>query len=197
MTSTAPRRHAPPEERRAQILAAALSCFASKGYHPATMDDLARAAGLSKGSLYWHFESKEGVLFGAFELFAAELIRRWDVIEAEGVPTLEALRRFAEVALNELADQRPLLGAWVEFLSHPRARQRMAEVYRECRERFAAALHRGIERGEVRRIPVDAAALGLIALFEGLALQALVDADLDPREEFRGVWELIGRSLEP
>jgi AcrR family transcriptional regulator len=39
------------QERRAQILEAAVSCIAAKGFHAATMDDLARASGLSKGSL--------------------------------------------------------------------------------------------------------------------------------------------------
>ena len=40
------------EERRAQILQAALTCFARKGYHLTTMDDIVAESGLSKGSLY-------------------------------------------------------------------------------------------------------------------------------------------------
>ena len=62
-----PRRHAPRAVRRAQILDAAQRCFARCGYHRATMDDLADAAGLSKGSLYWHFHSKEQLLLALFD----------------------------------------------------------------------------------------------------------------------------------
>ena len=61
------RRRASSEARRAQILEAALRCFSDKGYHETTMDDLAREAGLSKGSLYWYFPSKEE--------FFAEILR--------------------------------------------------------------------------------------------------------------------------
>ena len=53
------RRHASPEVRRAQILDAAQTCLARSGYHLTTMDDVVRESGLSKGSLYWHFDSKE------------------------------------------------------------------------------------------------------------------------------------------
>ncbi len=55
-------RRRPAEVRRAQILDAAQRCFGAKGYHAATMDDLVRASGLSKGSLYWHFRSRSSMV---------------------------------------------------------------------------------------------------------------------------------------
>lgn len=55
--------------RRRQILAAAKEVFADRGYHDTTMADIARAAGLSYGVVYWYFESKDD-LFHA--LMAAE-----------------------------------------------------------------------------------------------------------------------------
>jgi AcrR family transcriptional regulator len=94
------RRRAPPEERRAQILEAALQCFASKGYHSATMDDLVRASGLSKGSLYWHFQSKEEVLLALFDAFAAEIFAAWEAAAEEDHDSLELLRREGEIAIG-------------------------------------------------------------------------------------------------
>ncbi len=47
------------EERRSQILKAALRCFAHHGYHQTTMDDIVEESGLSKGTLYWYYESFE------------------------------------------------------------------------------------------------------------------------------------------
>lgn len=52
------------EQRRTQILAAAKDLFASKGFHATTIGDVAKATGISYGSVYWYFESKE-VLFHA------------------------------------------------------------------------------------------------------------------------------------
>lgn len=51
------------EARRTKILEAAQSVFAEKGFHDATIAEIARAAGVSEGSIYEYFSSKEGVLF--------------------------------------------------------------------------------------------------------------------------------------
>jgi AcrR family transcriptional regulator len=50
------------EEAKAKIIKAARSVFAKKGYHDATMDDIATEVGVSKGALYSYFESKESLL---------------------------------------------------------------------------------------------------------------------------------------
>lgn len=55
-------RHLPGRARRDQILAAARGCFVDRGYHPTRMEEIASAAGLSKGGVYFHFESKRDVL---------------------------------------------------------------------------------------------------------------------------------------
>ncbi len=47
------------EERRNEILGAALEVFIEKGYDKASMDDIVRASGLSKGTLYWYFKNKK------------------------------------------------------------------------------------------------------------------------------------------
>ncbi|MDX1599965.1 MAG: helix-turn-helix domain-containing protein, partial [Anaerolineales bacterium] len=51
-------------DRVDQILDAALRLFAREGFHAASMDDLVAESGLSKGSLYWYFESKDDIVFG-------------------------------------------------------------------------------------------------------------------------------------
>ena len=47
------------QQRRAQILAAAMTCFARQGYHATSMDDVVRESGLSVGAIYSYFASKE------------------------------------------------------------------------------------------------------------------------------------------
>src|SRR5262245_49941221 len=54
-------RHLPEQARRDQILAAARTCFVDRGYHPTRMEDIAATAGLSKGGVYFHFQSKQEV----------------------------------------------------------------------------------------------------------------------------------------
>ena len=49
------------EQRRVDMLAAAKATFASKGFHATTIADVARAAGVSYGSIYWYFDSKDAL----------------------------------------------------------------------------------------------------------------------------------------
>ena len=51
--------------RRAQIIEAAISCFLEKGYTNTSMSDIIKASGLSSGSIYSHFSSKEDILISA------------------------------------------------------------------------------------------------------------------------------------
>jgi AcrR family transcriptional regulator len=53
--------------RRTQILEAAATVFAEKGFHPATVRDVARAAGVADGTIYNYFENKPALLLGLFE----------------------------------------------------------------------------------------------------------------------------------
>lgn len=72
-------RHLPEQARRDQILAAARSCFIDRGYHPTRMEDIASTAGLSKGGVYFHFQSKQEV-FDA--LVQEEFERSMNVLKA-------------------------------------------------------------------------------------------------------------------
>src|SRR5215211_5839054 len=54
-------------DARDELLAAALQVFARRGYSHASVDEIAAAAGYSKGALYWHFSGKEEVLVALLE----------------------------------------------------------------------------------------------------------------------------------
>ena len=64
------------EERREEILRAALDVFAERGYHGSSIDDIARAAGISKALIYEHFTSKEELHVRLLEENADELLVR-------------------------------------------------------------------------------------------------------------------------
>jgi AcrR family transcriptional regulator len=191
-----PRKHAPPEVRRAQILDAALECFASRGYHTATMDDLARAAGLSKGSLYWHFSSKEEVFLALFDRFIGSMFDAWNRLETEGRPCLEVLRALGELSVEQLGSGAIPLGAWAEFLLQPRARERYASSLRESRARVVGVVRQGIENGEIRDLDPEGIAATLIAAIEGTLLQAMVDPGFDAKAHLPVLWEGMERGYQ-
>ena len=62
------------DERKIQILDAAMDTFAEKGFHKTRMSDIAETSGLSKGSLYWYFDSKDSIILNLLDrVFEPEL----------------------------------------------------------------------------------------------------------------------------
>ncbi len=185
--------HQAPEVRRAQILGAALRCFGEKGFHGSKIDDISHACGLSKGAIYWHFESKEEIFLALFDGFDEEIFRAWEALE--GRSALETLRAACEIALFRLLETRELLETWTEFLSHPKVRGRFARIYARSRARIAETVARGIEAGELRPCEPEAIAAMLTALVEGLLLQALADPAYDARAAWPSSWAVVSRGL--
>jgi AcrR family transcriptional regulator len=94
----------PRDERRRQLLAAALEVFAAQGYHAAAMDDIAVRAGVSKPVLYQHFPGK-------LELYLA-------LLDAESEALLAAVAR--ALAATEDNEQRVhgVVSAYFDFVDH-------------------------------------------------------------------------------
>jgi len=78
---------------RATLLKAALSVFSSKGYAATTLDDIAAAAKVTRGAIYWHFKSKADLYNTLVEEFSARGAAVVQQAVAEGGTLLEILRR--------------------------------------------------------------------------------------------------------
>lgn len=94
-TTRGPARRLPPEERREQILAAALPCFARRGYVGAGTRDLARAAGISEPILYRHFGDKADLFRAVVERAGDQLVA---AVEAAVVGVATAPARLLALA---------------------------------------------------------------------------------------------------
>ncbi len=101
----AARRQREKEERRAAILGAAEKVFASKGVAPATMDDIAHEAELSKGTLYLYFDSKDELYLEIAVRAVREVLDQLQAAEAAGgagfTRLARALRGFARFGLEQ------------------------------------------------------------------------------------------------
>ncbi len=171
-----------------------MGCFAARGYHDATMDDIVRASGLSKGSLYWHFRSKEEVFLAVFDRFGEEVFALLEREAAVERPVLETLRIGLGAYLEKILSEGPLLRAWAEFLAHPAARVRYAHIWRVSREGLGRLLRRGAERGELRAdLSPEELAVSFVAGVEGLVLQAMVDEGFDARSHWPALWATLER----
>jgi AcrR family transcriptional regulator len=81
------------EARAPEILEAALACFADKGFAATRMDDIAAHAGITKGTIYLYFESKEAVFKAlARQEVGARLAAMTDMVDGFEGPTADLLR---------------------------------------------------------------------------------------------------------
>jgi TetR/AcrR family transcriptional regulator, regulator of mycofactocin system len=111
MTSASPSDSAPPNLRtrnlarnRAEVSGIALALFAERGYEAVTVDDIVRAAGISKRTFFRYFESKEGVVL-PFEDERLEQLRHALATRPHGEPVLTTIRHAAlAIAAAEAPD---------------------------------------------------------------------------------------------
>jgi AcrR family transcriptional regulator len=162
-------------ERRQQIFQAALSCFARTGYHQTTMDDIVAESGLSKGTLYWYFDSKKDLFLALFQEVFSELGRSWDAIAAspDASPT-EKLLASIRLFRSELAEMAPFFGIMMEAWALTRHDEDVENVIRDLYEPYLGVMERiiqeGVASGEFDVQSERAVALVVMTLYDGITL---------------------------
>lgn len=171
-------------DKQAEIFAAALRLFQQKGYHGASMQDLAAAVGMQKASLYYYFRSKEDLLFMVCErgshAFTAELN---EIVNAPLAPT-QKLRRAIEGHLVALCDQLELFTVFLreqKFLSDQQKKRLRGEGKHHA-ELLEAILEEGVRRGEFRAVEPPVAALAILGMCNWLYEWYSPGGPLTPRE---------------
>lgn len=169
------------EQRRLQILDAASHVFKLKGFHAARTEDICAGAGLSAGTVFRYFASKEDIISTIAEL-EIEGYRQQikQLATREGLTWMTRLN--ARDLAGLLAPSRFDLGAdsWLELCRSPKHRDRMIEQDHTLRQNLAAALRDGQKAGWVGPdLNVDGAANLILALFSGLMFDSQTNPKID------------------
>jgi len=147
--------------RRNELTRQAARLFAEQGYHGTSMEDLATAMGVQKGSLYAHVKSKEDLLAELAENGAAAFHAALDAID-ERLPAVEKLRLALRAHLRVVAEQLDIATVFVRewrYLQGERRDAFLAER-RRYEERIRSLFREGVEQSELRTdLDVSVAAL--------------------------------------
>jgi AcrR family transcriptional regulator len=168
--------------RRAEILAAAKTCFAREGFHAASMRDIYRECGLSPGAVYNHFASKEEIVQALSEERLHEALALREALELIEEP-IEALRLLSAGTRGQLANEVDLL-LELQLAGEALRSEPIAEVSRQAfhatLETVVGLIGRAQRAGDLDP-SVDADALGriLIGVFQGLIVQTAIGAAPD------------------
>jgi TetR/AcrR family fatty acid metabolism transcriptional regulator len=162
------------EERKNQILEAATAVFARLGFHKARMDDIVDESGLSKGSLYWYFNSKDEIILAILNrMFERELSDLKNLPDMPG-SAAERLERMVERAIVDIQGMLKLMPLAFEFLSLAFRRKIVQQALSQYVESYLAlatpVIQQGIDRGEFHPVDVEQTALAIFAIIEGSAM---------------------------
>ncbi|HVH15210.1 MAG TPA: TetR/AcrR family transcriptional regulator [Candidatus Angelobacter sp.] len=175
------------EEAKSRILGAANKVFAEKGYHEATMDDIAKRLGVSKGAIYLYFASKED-LFEAMCKTAPQAFKEilYSSFSTETDPVRSATQFFDKML--KLSASNPGLG--FEILSEASRNPALKRILKQNHAEYEEVLSGFLAEGRKKRFVGDSLdirplANSLIALWNGL--ETLLVAGL-PVDEARRAW---------
>jgi len=175
-----------PHESRLKLLDAALQVIRSRGYAGTRVDDVCAAAGLTKGSFFHHFESKEALAIAAAAHFSAKADARF--AQAPFQETRDPVDRVlgyidfrSAIAAGDLANFTCLLGTMVQeaYRTHPTIR----EACEAHIDDHAATVAQDIDAARAQNAPDAPWSSGSMALFTQAVLQGafvLAKAKQDP-----------------
>ena len=167
-----------------KIFAEAVRIFKEKGYHATSMQNIADAVGLQKGSLYHYISSKEELLFKIFEHSSGALTQQLEEIVASTDSPTEKLQRAIAAHLTALCEQ---LDIYTVYLSERRALSGRNHVkVRAEAERHARLLEQiiqqGIDRKSFRAVDAKMAAHAILGMCNWLYQWYSPDGRLTPQQ---------------
>ena len=193
-----------PERRRAMtrehLLEAAAVVFARDGYRGASLDDVAAAAGFTKGAVYSNFKNKE-------DLFLALIDRQIDrqtaefsaELDAPAVPGNEQLPRIQDLIARSF--DRDMGALHYEFMAYaarnPEIRAKLADRARRARDATIRLITEEHERmGTAPEYPIPVLAQMMLALFDGLATLWFLDPELVDDNMLRDVLAFLYANVD-
>ncbi len=172
-------RTALPAERKRQILDAAAVVFSRSGYHETRMDDIAEAAGLSKGALYLYFPGKEALITALLEGHLDRTLHFMQSLVGVDGTVRDRLMSYIRHEAEELESMRTILPVCYEFYAAALRQEEVAAFFKSYFHRYldllAEMVHQGINRGELRQADPRQTAILLAGSHEGLTLLWLMD----------------------
>ena len=188
--SVTPDQAAESPSKREQILNAVVTVFSTRGYRATLVDEIAREAGVAKGTLYLYFQSKEQMYMEALrenieKLHALTVARMeeasstWDKIKALIAVRLEfgkAHKKFLRIYLSEFA---------VSYAARGKSSERLRTLVQKESELLQRVFEKGIRAGEVRAAPPEQLVAILQDIVRGIMASRLTgfrssESELDP-----------------
>lgn len=178
--------------RRRQILDAAEECFRQRGFHNASMAEIAKTFGMSAGHIYNYFDSKEAIIAGIVERDLALFMQRSDEIRGAADIPAALLARVDEGVADKLNPGRAALQ--FEVLAEAGRNPQVLAMVRAADVKVRDVLRELFRHGRGDRQAnrdLDGKIAVLMALFDGLMSRGLRQPEIDRAQMTRALRAVI------
>ena len=192
------------ERRRNSILTAARSVFSGQGYAAATVDDIANAAGIAKGTLYLYFRSKEEIYLAALTQDLVAMAQKARAEMEQAASLREQIRAFISVRLEYCQKHEEFLRIYLAeygsmFVKGRPLPREFHDLFRKNVRYLSKLIETAIASGEIRPVPAGPAAAAIADLTRGMTEKRLLGwTELQTENEVEFMldllWSGIGRN---
>jgi AcrR family transcriptional regulator len=184
------------DERKVQILSAAEDVFTKKGFDEARMDDIAEETGLSKGTLYLYFKSKDDLIIAILDRIFQREFRQLENLNQEGLSATDAMWKLTDMVTKDILGLIRLIPIVYEFLALAFRNKYVQQALKKYINRYLDILipiiQRGIDSGEFRQVNAREVAIAGSAIIEGTLLLWVYDKSLvEPEVHIRSGIKLL------
>jgi TetR/AcrR family transcriptional regulator, transcriptional repressor of aconitase len=193
------------QARRDQILAASWRCFARRGLHTTSMEDIVREANLSFGAVYLYYKSKDELIQAAFSM-AFEAMRAFlaPIFAKEPAYAPSVFVRKITTALTAYAHRDELnfgvsfLMGWGEAEFNPKVKELVSGGQKVYREALTAVVRKWQERGDVtpEANPENIAKV-MLSFFLGFIVQSAMIGGISPETSAKGFEGILSSAPAP
>jgi AcrR family transcriptional regulator len=187
------------EQTRTELVSAARTVFLRRGFHAASLDEIAEEAGYTKGAVYSNFDGKDSLFLAVLEGQLERRTRAYADVVFDHEHVEDAYRAVARLWHDANAREPEWPGVLAEFLTHASRHEHLRAAAHDIRERVLDAIVAivdaiGAQHEVAFTLPTREIARGAGALNRGLAIEQLLDPDL-PSEIFEEIHVAYMRGL--
>jgi AcrR family transcriptional regulator len=173
--------------KRDQILDAAMACLLDKGFARSTMSDVATQADIGRGTVYWHFPSKDDLFLAVVQRETDKVTTELEPLLAMPMPAADKLELMISGTFDMYADVPHLFKAFLSILTgggeelEQKLEAQLADIYRQYNQVVTDLLEEGKREGTVRpELDSPITGASIVVLLDALFLQihfGLIDND--------------------
>ncbi|MBE0670399.1 MAG: TetR/AcrR family transcriptional regulator [Anaerolineales bacterium] len=184
------------DERKIQIINAAEDVFTQKGFDQARMDDIADKTGLSKGTLYLYFKSKDDLIIAILDRMIQREFKQLETLNQDELSATDTIWKLTDLLAKDVLGWLRLIPIVYQFLALAFRNKYVQLALKKYINRYLDILipiiQRGVETGEFRQVDTREVAIAMGAMIEGTLLLWVYDRSMiEPEKHIHSGMKLL------